>query len=258
MWISVHDTIIGGKLRTLAKEIGCSQNEAIGILIRLWLWGINNADADGRIIGADEEDISDILAMGLAKDLDSEEATEALIRTEWIDVIGEDLYIHDWTEWQGKWNKLQELKKQNADRQKRYRERLKERAAREKEQETTDEPSPKEPKEPKKPKAEKKPSGYIPAFEEFWKSYPRKVGKGEAYKKYQARLRDGYSEEELLEAAINYAAKCASEKTEDKYIKHAKTFLSDTLPFTDYIRPKQQSQEEPQGNDDENPFGKYL
>ena len=44
MWISVHDNVIGGKLRKLAKEIGCSQNEALGLLIRLWLWGLNNAD----------------------------------------------------------------------------------------------------------------------------------------------------------------------------------------------------------------------
>ena len=26
-WISVHEQVIGGKLRNLAKEIGCSQNE---------------------------------------------------------------------------------------------------------------------------------------------------------------------------------------------------------------------------------------
>lgn len=256
MWISVHDNVIGGKLRKLSKEIGCSQNEALGLLIRLWLWGLNNADKEGKLIEADLEAIADVLSVGLDKQYDSEDAVNALVATEWIDMVGEDIYIHDWTEWQMQWNKLKELQEQNAERQRRWRNKKREMA-------NTNaapplEAKPEEPKEPKEPKVEKKPSGYIPAFEEFWKSYPRKVGKGEAYKKYQARLRDGYSEEELLEAAINYAAKCASEKTEDKYIKHAKTFLSDTLPFTDYIRPKQQSQEEPQGNDDENPFGKYL
>ena len=256
MWISVHDNVIGGKLRKLAKEIGCSQNEALGLLIRLWLWGLNNADKEGKLIEADMEAIADVLSVGLDKQYDSEDAVAALVETVWIDVIGEDIYIHDWTEWQMQWNKLKELQEQNAERQRRWRNKKREMANTEAAQAVKS--SPEEPKEPVKPKHEKKPSGYIPAFEEFWKSYPRKVGKGEAYKKYQARLHDGYSEEELLEAAINYAAKCASEKTEDKYIKHAKTFLSDTLPFTDYIRPKQQSQEEPQGNDDENPFGKYL
>ena len=37
-WISVHEQVIGKKLRSLAKEIGCSQNEALGLLVRLWLW----------------------------------------------------------------------------------------------------------------------------------------------------------------------------------------------------------------------------
>ena len=50
-WISVHEQVIGGKLRNLAKEIGCSQNEALGLLIRLWLWGINNANKEGFIVG---------------------------------------------------------------------------------------------------------------------------------------------------------------------------------------------------------------
>lgn len=41
-WISVEQTLIGKKLRVLAKDLGCSQNEAIGILINLWLWGMDN------------------------------------------------------------------------------------------------------------------------------------------------------------------------------------------------------------------------
>lgn len=254
MWISVHDTIIGGKLRTLAKDIGCSQNEAIGILIRLWLWGINNADADGRIMGADEEDISDILSMGLAKDIDPRVVTEALIRTEWIDIIGEELYIHDWTEWQGKWNKLQEIKKQNAERQKRYRERIREKALNKQSGENEKKNNPTQDAVKPEPAKVEKTSGYTMAFEEFWKSYPRKVGKGEAYKKYRARLNDGYSENELLEAAVNYAAKCASEKTEEKYIKHAKTFLGECTPFLDYIKLHDSSQtsqsSEPQSDDE--------
>ena len=43
-WITVDQKLIGGKLRDFAKRSGISQNEAIGILIRLWLWGIDNAE----------------------------------------------------------------------------------------------------------------------------------------------------------------------------------------------------------------------
>ena len=58
---------------------------------------------------------------------------------------------------------------------------------------------------------------------------------GNAYKKYQARLNDGYSDAELLTAATNYANQCQRDKTETKFIKHPKTFLSDTMPFTDFL-----------------------
>ena len=71
--------------------------------------------------------------------------------------------------------------------------------------------------------------------------YPRKVGKGEAYKKYQARLKDGWSPLELMEAARNYASVCMNKKTEKEYIKHAKTFLSDSTPFIDYLPRKEET-----------------
>ena len=49
-WVSVHDNVIGGKLRELAKEMGCTQEEALGILVSLWIWSLNNADKDGKFI----------------------------------------------------------------------------------------------------------------------------------------------------------------------------------------------------------------
>jgi hypothetical protein len=143
MWISVHEQILGGKLRKLSKLIDCSQNEAIGILIRLWLWGINNADNNGKIIGAEIDDIADILSVGLSKDLESLDVAESLIEAEWIDSFGEELYIHDWIEWQGQWGKLQELKKQNSERQRRYRERQRD--------SSTEQPIQAEELKPKKP-----------------------------------------------------------------------------------------------------------
>ena len=76
---------------------------------------------------------------------------------------------------------------------------------------------------------------YPSSFDTFWKSYPRKQDKGQAYKCYQARLNDGYSEEQLLNACINYAAECDKEKREKKYIKVASTFLSVNEPFVDYL-----------------------
>lgn len=77
---------------------------------------------------------------------------------------------------------------------------------------------------------------YTCAFEDFWKAYPRKKDKGNAFKKFNARLNSGFSEEELIEAAKNYADECQRNNTETKYIKHPATFLSDSTPFIDYLK----------------------
>ena len=267
-WISVHEQVIGGKLRNLAKEIGCSQNEALGILIRLWLWAINNAGKDGCIVGADKDDVAEILNIGIDRRYSADDVVDALIATNWIDMEN-GLYIHDWEEWQEQWYKAIGLRERDAarKREERKRSRLQNDAGRRidaisQEPEPAaaplpaveDSPIPENPEKPKRTAAEER----TPAFEEFWKVYPRKEGKGEAYKKYKARLKDGYSEEELLEAATNYAGRCARERTEKKYIKMAKTFLSDSLPFVDYIKKQSQSEARQGHADGVNPFGQFL
>lgn len=80
-------------------------------------------------------------------------------------------------------------------------------------------------------------------FESFWKLYPRKKEKAKAYKAYCARLKDGYSEDELLQAVKAYAEECRSRNTEEKYIKLGATFLSSSTPFTDYIGGKENGSE---------------
>lgn len=79
---------------------------------------------------------------------------------------------------------------------------------------------------------------YPTDFETFWAEYPKKADKGQAYKKYQARIKSGYSPEELLRAARNYRIECQRKHTNSDYIKHAKTFLGDATPFVDYL-PKE-------------------
>ena len=262
-WISVHEQVIGGKLRNLAKEIGCSQNEALGLLIRLWLWGINNANKEGFIVGADKVDVADILNIGIDKRYDPGAVVEAMIDTGWID-IEDGLYIHDWEEWQEQWYKAIGMREKDAarKREERKKTRLQNEASR-KADSVSQEPAPEIIPSPAVedspiPEKPKKAAERTPAFEEFWKVYPRKEGKGEAYKKYKARLNDGYTEAELLEAATNYAGRCARERTEKKYIKMAKTFLSDSLPFVDYIKKQSQSETRQEQADGVNPFGQFL
>lgn len=105
------------------------------------------------------------------------------------------------------------------------------------------------------PKSRKAISNYSTDFEEFWSVYPRKADKAQAYKKYNARLEDGFSHEHLLEAAKNYADQCRRHRTEEKYIKHGKTFLGEATPFLDYL-PKNAPWTSMEVTDDENPFRK--
>lgn len=87
----------------------------------------------------------------------------------------------------------------------------------------------------KKKNTQKKKKNYSTEFECFWEVYPRKSDKGEAYKKYLTRLKDGWSPEQLLTAAKKYRAQIITNRTDQRYIKLCKTFLSDTTPFTDYL-----------------------
>lgn len=114
-WIAVHEQINGSKLREFRKKVDCSKCEAVGILVTLWLWGINNADPTGEIRAADREDIADMLQNDISRKKSAMAVVEALISTGWIDEIDGTLYIHDWGEWQEQWYKA--LARREKDRQ---------------------------------------------------------------------------------------------------------------------------------------------
>lgn len=77
---------------------------------------------------------------------------------------------------------------------------------------------------------------YNVSFEKVWEIYPRKADKAAAYKAYTARIKEGYSEDQLLNAAAAYSSKCKREQTEERYIKHGKTFFGVNKPFEDYLK----------------------
>ena len=106
----------------------------------------------------------------------------------------------------------------------------------------------------KKKTKQKKSGNYSTEFECFWEVYPRKSDKGEAYKKYLTRLKDGWSPEQLLTAAKKYRAQIITNRTDQKYIKLCKTFLSDTTPFTDYLT---RTERQGANKDIENPYEEW-
>ena len=78
---------------------------------------------------------------------------------------------------------------------------------------------------------------YTTTFETFWTSYPRKRDKGVAFDKYRATLKRGAAESDLLTAARSYAAECQAEGRQERYIKHASTFLGPKEPWKEYLIP---------------------
>lgn len=281
-WISVHDDVDGPKLRKLYKSIGCSKFEATGILVFLWFWGLNNADQSGRIQFIDAEDIQrELYGVGNGCKLDMEKVVRSLIDTGWIDIEEEGTFkLHDWEVWQSQWYKAIERRKHDVERKARAK------AKEDDSNQSSEVPNvpecdnesgksignpaeiPSEPsastgirneaKEPNNepPDSQPKKKAYKPSFEEFWAEYPRHEGKGEAYIKYKARLKDGWSETELLRAAKNYAYRISKNHTEKQYIKQAKTFLSENTPFIDYL-PEKKKEDRPQVPSTSNPFAEY-
>ena len=180
---------------------------------------------------------------------------DTLIKTRWLDEPEPGvLYIHDWDQWQAQWYKAMERRERDAKRKADSRKGKAGGPSNQMDAPILPGVFP-EPEPPAKPPDSPKRNEYPVPFEAFWQAYPRQIGKGEAYKKYQARRKDGYSDDDLIEAAKNYARDCRKRKTEKEYIKHPKTFLSDNLPFLDYL-PKNntKSQEAPSSS---NPFEEW-
>lgn len=262
-WFSVHESIYGPKLREMYHRLDCSEFEAVGILNALWSWGLSNAEKDGFLPYAGEDEIRLYLySKSSGSNLDPKRIVEVLLSAGWLDKTDRGIFIHDWDIWQEQWYKAREKREYNTRKQREYRmgKGEKPRSPSPEEDEPQDgqppgsqdqgaAPDKHETPQPEKPK-------YSKDFEEFWAVYPRKIGKGEAYKKYMARRNDGFSEAELLTAAQNYAIQCRKQRTNQQYIKHAKTFLSENTPFVDFIPKdlKPAAQIEP---DRSNPFAEY-
>jgi hypothetical protein len=64
-----------------------------------------------------------------------------------------------------------------------------------------------------------------PEFEEFWKVYPRKVGKGQARIAWRRAI-TSTSPKQIVEAAKLFAKSCVAEGKEEKFTPHATTWLN--------------------------------
>lgn len=78
--------------------------------------------------------------------------------------------------------------------------------------------------------------GYTKEFEAFWSKYPRKLEKKAAFKVWKTRLREKTDPADMIQAAVHYADQCQQLETEQRYIKHASTFIGPNEPYQEYVK----------------------
>ena len=81
---------------------------------------------------------------------------------------------------------------------------------------------------------------YTDDFEEFWRLYPRKVKKPDAFKRWNARLKEGHTNLEMVNALKEYLKEIRENGTEKKFIKHPSTFIGPSKDFKDYIKTEEE------------------
>ena len=86
-------------------------------------------------------------------------------------------------------------------------------------------------------------NNYTEDFEEFWGLYPRKVKKPDAFKRWNARLKEGHTNLEMVNALKEYLKEIRENGTEKKFIKHPSTFIGPSKDFKDYIKTEQEVSE---------------
>lgn len=122
-WLELHQEMPRHKKTlALARLLRVDRRYAIGLMIDLWTWGLDNADREGSLTGMTKEDIA------LALDWPTKKAAEllkALIDAGWLEQHGETYVLHDWSDYTGKLSDKRELKRQqDRDRQRKRREKL--------------------------------------------------------------------------------------------------------------------------------------
>ena len=64
-------------------------------------------------------------------------------------------------------------------------------------------------------------------FEVLWKEYPRKEGKKKAFASYKRALKNGVTDEEIMEGLEKYNQYIKKEQTDRKYIAHGSTWFNE-------------------------------
>lgn len=118
MYIELHDSIFDSlKTQRLARAIDVQVELAVGLLCRLWHWGLRDADVDGNLPEATADEVAFICRwFG-----DGALFVEALVRAGFLVESGNRYRLHNWEKYGGK---LALRKEANARKNRAFRERM--------------------------------------------------------------------------------------------------------------------------------------
>ena len=126
-WLPVDQSLrTHRKTLALASKLGVTAPTAVGHLVFLWLWALDNVPATGDLNGIDPQQLTSAMCFSTNKKHDANEVLEALISSGFIDRRGRAricLRIHDWEYYGGK---MCEARAAHRDRMRRARARLEE------------------------------------------------------------------------------------------------------------------------------------
>lgn len=140
--------------------------------------------------------------------------------------------IPQWEKYQGS-EKLDAIRRKNADRQRKFREKQKQKLLEKPRPEvcnvtgntpTVTDVTP-QIKSKSKSKSNKEHTSKSESFEEAWKLYPNKQGKSSALKAYESAIRNGVRHEDIIAGVERYAEFTRITGQPSRYIKHGDTWF---------------------------------
>lgn len=226
MWIRLEAAMPEHrKTKRFARLLGVSKNEAIGLLVRLWVWALTNATADGALPGVDKLDIADALSFE-----DADMLLNSLMESGFIDESCGEYSLHDWSDYSGKYEAKKEQDR-TRQRNKRDRERQEKQNHAEVTRTTEDghaEVTPQNRREetilvppynPPKGEADQR-------FSEFYAAYPRKQAKQAACKAWDKLKPDADTFAALMSALEVQKRSPDWQREEGRFIPYPATWLN--------------------------------
>lgn len=119
-WLELHQEMPRHKkILVLARLLKVDRRYAVGIMIDLWTWSLDNADSDGFLFGMTADDIEMALDWPVKK---SGKLIAALLKSGLLEDRDGTYALHDWSDYTGKLSERREIKRQqDRERQKKRR-----------------------------------------------------------------------------------------------------------------------------------------